>query len=92
MKRIIMAAAGLATSFAMPAMAEDIKIGLLLPYSGTYASLGNEIEAGFRLGLDTFGAEAGATYEIVTEDSEAKPPVALGKAKKLILQDEVDVL
>ncbi len=92
MKRIIMAAAGLATSFAMPAMAEDIKIGLLLPYSGTYASLGNEIEAGFRLGLDTFGAESGATYEIVTEDSEAKPPVALGKAKKLILQDEVDVL
>lgn len=36
-------------------MVEEIKVGLLLPYSGDYASLGNEIEAGFRLGLETFG-------------------------------------
>ena len=31
MKRAILAALGLATSFAMPAAAEDIKVGLLLP-------------------------------------------------------------
>ncbi|MBB94913.1 MAG: ABC transporter [Rhodobacteraceae bacterium] len=92
MKRIVMAAAGLATSFALPALAEDIKVGLMLPYSGTYASLGNDIEAGFRLGLDTYGADTGVTFDILTEDTEAKPPVALGKAKKLILQDRVDVL
>ncbi|OWY10469.1 ABC transporter [Thioclava sp. F42-5] len=92
MKHIVMAAAGLATGFALPAVAEDIKVGLMLPYSGTYASLGNEIEAGFRLGLETYGGASGATFEVLTEDTEAKPPVALGKAKKLILQDKVDVL
>lgn len=92
MKRAILAALGLATGFAMPANAEDIKVGLLLPYSGVYAALGNDIEAGFALGLEHFGGETSATFEIVKEDTEVKPPVALGKAKKLILQDEVDVI
>lgn len=93
MKRTILAALGLATSFAVPAVAEeDIKVGLLLPFSGVYASLGNEIETGFNLGLQQFGSEAGVTFEIAREDTEVKPPVALGKAKKLILQDQVDVM
>lgn len=92
MKRAFMAALGLATGLAMPASAEDIKVGLLLPYSGVYAALGNDIEAGFSLGLEHFGGDTAATFEIVKEDTEVKPPVALGKAKKLILQDKVDVL
>ena len=92
MKRAILAALGLATSLAVPAKAEDIKVGLLLPFSGVYAALGNDIEAGFTLGLEQFGAETGATFDILREDTEVKPPVALGKAKKLILQDKVDVM
>ena len=92
MKRATLAALGLATGLALPAAAEDIKVGLLLPYSGVYAALGNDIEAGFNLGLEHFGAETSATFEIVKEDTEVKPPVALAKAKKLILQDEVDVM
>lgn len=92
MKRSILAALGLATSFAVPAAAEDIKVGLLLPFSGVYASLGNEIETGFNLGLAQYGSEAGASFEIMREDTEVKPPVALGKAKKLILQERVDVM
>ncbi|MFA8386282.1 MAG: ABC transporter substrate-binding protein [Pelagibaca sp.] len=92
MKRATLAALGLATSFAMPAAAEDIKVGLLLPFSGVYAALGNEIEAGFNLALEQFGDETDATFEIIREDTEVKPPVALGKAKKLILQDDVDVI
>ncbi|MFU8865734.1 MAG: ABC transporter substrate-binding protein [Rhodobacterales bacterium] len=92
MKRAILAALGLATSLAVPAAADSVKVGLLLPFSGVYASLGNEIEAGFALGLKSFGDQTTATFEIVREDTEVKPPVALGKAKKLILQDNVDVI
>lgn len=92
MKRAILAALGFATSLALPAAAEDIKVGLLLPYSGVYAALGNDIDAGFELGLKQFGAETTATFAIIREDTEVKPPVALGKAKKLILQDKVDVV
>lgn len=92
MKRSILAALGLATSLALPAAAEDIKVGLLLPFSGVYASLGNEIEAGFNLGLAEFGGETDVTFEILREDTEVSPPAALGKARKLILQEQVDVM
>lgn len=93
MKRAILAALGLATSLAVPAAAEEnIKVGLLLPFSGVYAALGNDIEAGFTVALEQFGSEAGTGFDIVREDTEVKPPVALGKAKKLILQDKVDVM
>ncbi len=92
MKRALLAALGLATTFAMPAAAKDIKVGLLLPYSGVYAALGNDIDAGFALGLEQFGGETDVSFEIIREDTEVKPPVALGKAKKLILQEKVDVM
>lgn len=82
----------LIVGLASPVSAEEIKVGLLLPYSGVYAALGKEIEAGFRLGLDTYGSETQDTFTVVTEDTEVKPPVGLAKAKKLALQDEVDVL
>lgn len=88
------ALAGLAISTAMSsaAFAEDIKVGVLLPYSGVFAALAQDIDDAFVLGLETFGAEAGVTFEVVREDTEVKPPVGLAKTKKLILQDEVDVL
>lgn len=76
-----------------PAKAEDIKVGLLLPYSSVYASLGKDIEAGFRLALEHHGGDLGGnTVSIVKEDTEVKPPVGLAKAKKLVLQDKVDLM
>ena len=45
-------AAIIASSAVAQAQAEDIKVGLLLPFSGVYAALGEEIETGFRLGLE----------------------------------------
>jgi branched-chain amino acid transport system substrate-binding protein len=95
MKRTFKAAlAGLATSTCMlsAAMAEEIKVGVLLPYSGVFAALAQDIDDAFVLGLETFGPEAGVTFDIVREDTEVKPPVGLAKTKKLVLQDEVDVL
>jgi len=68
----------------------ETKIGLLLPYSGTYAALGNEITDGFNLAIETSG-RAGE-FEIVREDTEVKPGVGLAKARKLVLEDEVDVI
>jgi branched-chain amino acid transport system substrate-binding protein len=95
MKRTLKAVlAGLALSTAAftSASAEEIKVGMLLPYSGVYAALGQDIDDAFVLGLDTYGKDSGSTFEIVREDDEVKPPVGLAKTKKLILQDEVDVM
>jgi branched-chain amino acid transport system substrate-binding protein len=94
MKTTLKAAlAGLATCLAFtPALAEDIKVGLLLPYSGVYASLGQDIDDGFALALETYGAETGATFDLIREDTEVSPPVGLAKTRKLVLQDKVDVM
>lgn len=76
-----------------PAMAKEIKVGLLLPFSGVYAGLGEHIENGFNLGVEHFGGELGGdTITVVRADTEAKPATGLAKAKKMVLQDKVDVL
>lgn len=70
-----------------------IKIGVLLPYSGVYAVLGESITQAMEL---VFGREqwtvAGRKIELVKEDTEAKPPVGVRKADKLIDSDKVDIL
>ena len=72
--------------------AEDpVKIGVILPYSGVYASLGGEITQGMELGFATF-LNGAAEIQLITEDSEVKPNIGLSKAKKLVFQDEVDLL
>jgi branched-chain amino acid transport system substrate-binding protein len=91
MKTRILGVVGALCASGTAAQAEEIKVGLLLPYSGVYAALGNDIEAGFRLGLSTFAPDD-TTFVIVTEDTEVKPPVALAKARKLVLEDQVDVM
>jgi branched-chain amino acid transport system substrate-binding protein len=70
-----------------------VKIGILLPYSGVYAVLGEHITQAMEL---VFAREnwtvAGRKIELVKEDSEAKPPVGVRKAQKLLDSDKVDIL
>ncbi|MGG7567821.1 ABC transporter substrate-binding protein [Rhodovulum sp. DZ06] len=82
------AALGLGLAVAGPAAAKT-KVGLLLPYSGTYAALGGEITDGFNLALAESG---GDEVVVVSADTEVKPPVGLAMARKLVLQDKVDVM
>jgi len=72
------------------AAAAETKIGLILPYSGTYAALGNEITDGFNFAFEQAGRAD--EFTIIQEDTEVKPPVGLAMARKLVLEDEVDVL
>ena len=72
------------------AAAKVQNVGLLLPYSGVYAALGKEIDDGFMLALDEAGMAKDIT--VMREDSEAKPPVGLAKARKLVLEDQADVI
>ena len=72
---------------------ETIKVGVVLPYSGVYASLGGVITDGMQLAFDLYGSEiAGKKIVLITEDSEVKPNVGLTKTKKLVFQDKVDLL
>lgn len=76
------------------ASSDPIKIGLLVPNSGNFAVYGSELQRGTQLYLDgDMGGEvAGRPIEYVIEDSEGNPEVALQKARKLVEQDEVDLV
>ena len=57
---LALAATLAAASFTAQAQAGGpIKIGLMLPYSGTYAGLGNAIENGFKLYVQEQGGKLG---------------------------------
>ncbi len=72
---------------------KPLKIGILLPYSDIYAVLGESITAAMKLYFDEVGGEAGGRpIEVITEDTEIKPDVAQQKARKLVEQDEVDLV
>ena len=71
-------AAGLAVSglprFAIGAPTR-IKVGLMLPYSGSYSLLGNNITDGFKLRLAELGEKLGGVeVEFVRVDDESSPP------------------
>ncbi|MEO8079634.1 MAG: ABC transporter substrate-binding protein [Caldimonas sp.] len=70
-----------------------IKVGLMLPYSGTYAALGSAIENGFKLYVQEQGGKLGGReIEYVKLDDESSPPKATENVNKLIKRDNVDVL
>jgi len=56
------------------AQAQKLKVGLMLPYSGTYAALGTAIENGFRLYLTEQGGRIGGReVEFFKVDDEREP-------------------
>jgi branched-chain amino acid transport system substrate-binding protein len=79
-----------------PAQAADpIKVGLVTPLSGTYAPIGKQVRWGAELAvkeINVAGGVNGRPFELLFEDEEANPPVAVRKAEKLLQQDKVDLL
>src|SRR5712691_13280586 len=79
--------------FATPAQPPAVKIGLLLPYTGVLSVQGIDTTNGVELYLSKIGRKAGGrAIEVLKEDDEAKPDVALTKIKKLVERDRVDFL
>ena len=72
---------------------DTIKIGTLLPYSGVYTVLGEEITNAMSLAFEEVNNTVnGKNIEIIRGDTEVKPNIALQKSRKLISSDKVDIL
>jgi len=70
-----------------------IRIGFMLPYTGTYAALGTAIENGFRLYVQEKGGKLGGReLEYFKVDDESEPSKAVDNINKLIKRDNVDVV
>ncbi len=79
------------------ALAQDgpIRIGVVTPISGTYAGIGQQVSWGLDMAaeeINTAGGINGREIELIYEDSEANPAVAVQKAEKLMTASDVDFL
>lgn len=87
MKRIVtgVLAAALMTA---PAFAE-VKVGMITTLSGGGAGLGIDVRDGFMLAMSQAGRD---DIEVVIEDDQRKPDIAVQLADKMIQSERVDVL
>ena len=75
------------------AQAAKLRVGLMLPYTGTFATLGNAITNGFKLAIEENGGKVGGRdVEYFTVDDESEPAKATDNVNRLVQRDKVDVL
>jgi branched-chain amino acid transport system substrate-binding protein len=84
-----------ATGLIQAQAADPIKIGVVTPLSGTYAGIGQQVRWGLDLAakeVNAAGGIMGRPIELIYEDEEANPTVAVQKAEKLFEVSKVDFL
>jgi len=89
MLKKLTAAASLLTILCGPAFAEPVKVGMITTLSGGGAGLGIDVRDGFLLAVKQAGNE---DLEVIVEDDQRKPDVAVQLADKMVQSDKVDVL
>ena len=85
------------TSLLLPqiarAQSNKIRVGLMLPYTGTFGQIGLGIENAFRLAIDEKGGKLGGRdIEWFKVDDESEPAKGVENASKLVQRDNVDIL
>lgn len=86
-------AASLAFGLPRPAIAQStpLRIGLMLPSSGTFAKLGQFVDNGFSLYVEQKGGMLGGRpVEFIRLDDESKPETATDNMNRLVGRDKVD--
>ena len=99
-RMLLTSAAGAATFAAAPrlftpaiAQGAPLKVGMMLPYSGTYAKLGTFIDNGFKLYVEQKGGKLGGrTVEFVQVDDESKPEAATDNMNRIVSREKADVV
>lgn len=87
------ASTGLLLPSIVRAQSGKVRVGFMLPYTGTFAQLGVAIENGVRLAIDQQGGKLGGReIEWFKVDDESEPSKGVENASKLVQRDKVDVL
>lgn len=89
-----LAAAGFALCATLPAIAQDtLKIGLILPMTGPFASTGRQIDAAVKLYLAQNGDKvAGKKVEVLLKDDGGVADQTRRMAQELVVNDKVVAL
>lgn len=87
------ASTGLLLPEIVRAQAAKVRVGFMLPYTGTFAQLGVAIENGVRMAIDESGGKLGGReIEFFKVDDESNPAKGVENANRLVQRDKVDVL
>jgi branched-chain amino acid transport system substrate-binding protein len=83
-----------AAALALPVLAQEtVKIGLILPMTGPFASTGRQIDAAVKLYLAQNSATvAGKTIEVILKDDASVADTTRRLAQELVVNDKVAVL
>jgi branched-chain amino acid transport system substrate-binding protein len=82
-------------AFAAPAIAQGapLRVGVMLPFTGTYGAIGKSIENAFKQYVAEHGDKLGGrTLEFVQVDDQAEPAKGPDNMNKLVERDKVDVV
>jgi branched-chain amino acid transport system substrate-binding protein len=70
-----------------------IRIGFLAPVTGGGAAVGKDMTNGFSMFLEEIGQQmAGRKVEVIIEDTQGQPDLALTKLRKLVESDRVQIV
>jgi branched-chain amino acid transport system substrate-binding protein len=87
------ASSGLLLPQIVRAQSDKVRVGFMLPYTGTFAQLGVAIENGFRMALNEQGGKLGGReVEFFKVDDESNPAKGIENATRLVQRDRVDVI
>jgi len=87
------ASSGLLLPEIVRAQSDKLRVGFMLPYTGTFAQLGVAIENGFRMAINEQGGKLGGReIEFFKVDDESNPAKGIENATRLVQRDKVDVL
>src|SRR5438067_2467685 len=76
-----------------PAQAPPIKIGFITSLTGVAAQAAKDMVNGLTMYLDEIGYQmAGRKVELIVEDSQGRPDVALSKLRKVVEHDRVHLV
>src|SRR5258708_22484404 len=93
MLRIIGIAFAAATLAATGALAQDVKVGVVLPLTGGLAPVGKQVQAGIKMYMDKNGASvAGKKIDLIVKDDGGVPDNSKRLAQELIVNDKLAVI
>jgi len=92
MKKTVLAAA-LMAGMAVPAGAQELRVGLMSTLTGPQAVTGQHLRDGFMLGVEHAGGKLGGLETKVTiVDDQLKPDVAVQEVEGLLKRDNVNIV
>jgi branched-chain amino acid transport system substrate-binding protein len=93
MLRIIAIALAVGTMASTGALAQDVKVGVVLPLTGGLAPVGKQVQAGIKLYMDKNGSTvAGKKIDLIIKDDAGSADNSKRLAQELIVNDKVAII